>query len=275
MKNKNIIITGGTSGIGKETAMQLASQQANVVFCGRDNNKGKQTINEIIDATGNKNVSFLQADFCSFASVKNLVNQAKEKVNRIDVLINNAGFITNKCVITEDGIESQWSVNYFSPWLLTRLMLNENLLTNGSRIINVSASAHAWAKGLDYDFSCSKIYSGRSVYSKTKLAINMFSFYLAGFIREKGITVNCLHPGVIRTQFKAHLLVPPAVIFKYFFPPPRKGAKTSFFLATDNSVKNVTGKYFIDLKPAKSSKYSLVIEEQKKLWFETERMLKL
>lgn len=275
MKDKNIIITGGTSGIGKETATQLALQHGNVILCGRDNNKGKQTENEIIDATGNTNVSFLQADFCSFASVKKMVQQVKERVSRIDVLINNAGFITNKCVITGDGIESQWSVNYFSPYLLTRLILNENLMSNGSRIVNVSASAHAWAKGLEYDFACSVNYSGRSIYSKTKLAINMFSFYLASLLVEKGITVNCLHPGVIRTQFKAHLLVPPAVVFKYFFPTPRKGAKTSIFLSTDNSVENVTGKYFIGQKPVKPSKYSLDIEEQKKLWEETEKVLNL
>ena len=274
MKDKNIFITGGSSGIGKETTMQLAAQHAKVIFCGSDMYKGKKTENEIINATGNKEVFFIQADFCSFAAVRNLVKQLKERTNLIDVLINNAGFITNKYTLTTDQIESQWSVNYLSPYLLTRLLLNENLLSNGSRIINVSASAHAWTKGLDYDFTCSANYSGRSVYSKSKMALNMFTFYLASLLCEKGITVNCLHPGLIRTQFKADILVPPAVIFKYLFPSPKKGAKTTIFLATDNSLKNVTGKYFIGRKPAESSKFSLNIEEQKKLWHVSEQILK-
>jgi NAD(P)-dependent dehydrogenase (short-subunit alcohol dehydrogenase family) len=275
MREKYVLITGGTSGIGKETVMQLASKNAKIIFCGRDNTKGKQTTEEIKKVTGNKEIDFIQADFCSFHSVKNLVQQIKEKTGRIDVLINNAGFITDKCIVTGDGIESQWSVNYFSPYLLTLLILKDDLMPRGSRIINVSAAAHTWVVGLDYDFSCSKGYSGKNVYAQTKLALNMFTFQLARRLSEKGISVNCLHPGIIRSQFKAQILVPPAVVFKIFFKTPKAGAKTTVFLASDNSVKGLTGKYYIGGKPANSSVYSTNIEEQKKLCDITEKILKL
>lgn len=267
MRGKIVLITGGTSGLGYETAIQLAASSSRIIISGRNLTLGHEAVNKIANETGNMQVDYIQSDFTLFDSVKSLALTVKDKYGKIDVLINNAGFITNKFILTPDGIESQWSVNYFSAFLLTHLLLDTLKKSEAARIVNVSAAAHEWIKCNSFHYqSQNGKYNGKNVYAATKLALTMFTYELARRLQNTRITVNCLHPGIVRTNFKAEVIAAPALFFKYFFLKPSEGAKTIVYLASNDLVSNTTGCYFEKCKPVNTSKESYNQELWKKLW---------
>jgi retinol dehydrogenase 12 len=274
MRGKTVLITGGTSGLGYETARQLAALGSRIIISGRNLTTGHEAVNKIAAETGNTQVDFIQSDFTLFDSVQSMAMTIKNQFDRIDVFINNAGFITNKHFLTPDGIESQWSVNYFSAFLLTHLLLEMLKNSEAARIVNVSAAAHEWVKFNSFHFQSQKgNYNGKNVYAATKLALTMFTYELARRLQNTNITVNCLHPGIVRTNFKAEVIAPPAFLFKYFFLKPSVGAKTMVYLASDESVNNTSGRYFEKCKPVGTSMDSNNQELCKKLWADSVNIL--
>src|SRR3989454_3745122 len=201
MTGKVCLITGGNSGIGKATALGLAKLNASVVIVSRDKDKGEATIIEVKSKSGNHNVDAMTADLSSQDSVRELAHDFRGRYKKLHVLINNAGIFLPRRVPTVDGLETTFATNHLGHFLLTNLLLDVLKASAPSRVINITSSAH---RGTTIDFDDlkgEKKYSGYHAYSQSKLANVLFTYQLAKRLEGTGITVNCLHPGVVRTGF--------------------------------------------------------------------------
>ncbi|MBW2615219.1 MAG: SDR family oxidoreductase [Deltaproteobacteria bacterium] len=264
MKDKTILITGSTDGIGKQTALDLAKMGATVLLHGRNSGRADRVLNEIKKATGNDRIEAFIADLASLKQVRYLAEQVLEKHDRLDVLINNAGVYETRHRISEDGFEMTFAVNHLAPFFLTLLLLDLIGKRVPCRIINVSSQVHA--SSIDFDnLQAEKHYSAYEAYSLSKLCNVLFTSELAERLKGTGITVNCLHPGVIDTKLlKAG--------WGMGGSPVTQGAKTSVYLATAPELSTVTGKYFKNMKPTKSSRISYDAKARKRLWEISERL---
>lgn len=270
MQGKVCVVTGANSGIGKATAQGLAAAGATVVMVCRDRARGAVAEQEIRVATGNTAVELWQADLASLADIRRLATELLAAHPVIHVLINNAGVMVERRQMSADGFELQFAVNHLAPFLLTRLL--EPALAAGapSRVVNVSSRVHSMGH-IDFDdLQSTRKYKMFAAYGRSKLACVMATYDLAERWQALGITVNCLHPGVIDTNLGGM----PGFI-KKLLPKADKGARTSLYLATAPEVADVTGQYFSGCKPAKSSAASHDRAVRARLWQETERMVGL
>ncbi|MCW5908770.1 MAG: SDR family oxidoreductase [Chitinophagales bacterium] len=271
MTNKIILITGATSGIGFQTAKDLAAKGAAVYIVGRNKERAEEAVKEIIAHTGNKNAGYFLANFSSQKSIRALAEDVKQKLPRIDVLINNAGAVFPDFQLSEDGLEMTIATNHFAYFLLTNLLLDLIKKSEAGRIVNVSSGSHYQGK-LDFEsFTKNKGYFTMFAYAQSKLANVFFTQELAERLAGTNITVNCLHPGMVKTNignkempwFSSHMWT---LITKLAGITLKDGAKTSVYLASSDDVKNVTGKYFDKCKIKKPAKITLDKTLQKKLW---------
>ena len=195
---KTIFITGSTDGIGKQTAFELAKLGHKIFLHGRDLGKIYSVRDEIKYQTGNENINFFISDFASFKSVREMCDEIISENIKFDVLINNAGVYITEKNITEDGNEFTFQIKHLSTILLTNLLLQN--ITDGGRIVNLSSIAHVRGK-IDFNnLNSESFFDGYFAYSLSKLSNSMFTFSLAEKLKERNITVNCLHPGVINTK---------------------------------------------------------------------------
>ncbi|WP_287582981.1 SDR family oxidoreductase [Candidatus Borrarchaeum sp.] len=265
MNGKICMITGANSGIGKATALGLAEMDATVIMVCRNQKWGKDAREEIREKTGNQSVDLLIADLSSQKAMIQLVADFKSKYQNLHVLINNAGVLLQNRSVTIDGIETTFAVNFLAPFLLTHLLLDTIKASAPARIINVSSATHTWSHlNLD-DLQNENRYDAWTAYSQSKLALILFTYELAKRLKHTNVTVNCLHPGVIDTNIGSTTHVEHQISSKSF-NKLRRGAETSIFLATSPDVENVTGKYFIRKKVAKSSTESYDEVIAQKLW---------
>jgi NAD(P)-dependent dehydrogenase (short-subunit alcohol dehydrogenase family) len=269
MKDKVILITGATSGIGKSAGFGLAKTGAVVVIVARDKNKGEKVRQEIIEQSGNKNIHLLVSDLSLMRSVRGLAEEFKNKFDRLDVLINNAGGIFGKRILTEEGLEYTFALNHIAYFLLTNLLLDILKKSAPSRIINVASEGHRF-HGIDLEnLQGEKGYSGLRAYDQSKLCNILFTYELSRRLEETGVTANCLHPGMVDSNFGStasfwfRLLVK---IGKPILITPERAARAIIYFATSPEVAHVTGKYFIGRRPAESSKVSYNREIQRRLW---------
>ncbi len=267
---KIILITGGTSGIGKETARALAAAGATVVFTARDAGKGKAVKEEIIRETGNRNIEYLLCDLASLSSIRECVGEFRKRYQRLDVLINNAGVLPQERQESKDSIELNLAVNFLAPFLLTNLLLPLLKKSAPSRVINVSSSMHREGT-IDFnDLQSKKSFDKYKAYAQSKLALLLFTKKLARDLKGSGVTVNALHPGVVGTEMTMQNVrgMNPlaAFIFKRTLITPVQGAETSVYLAISPEVANTSGEYFDKKKVAPAS--PLVSDEElaTKLW---------
>jgi NAD(P)-dependent dehydrogenase (short-subunit alcohol dehydrogenase family) len=248
---RTILVTGSTDGIGKATARALARQGHRVLIHGRDREKGHAVLREIGTVAETASLDLFTADLSSFGGVRGLSDQVRDRYERLDVLVNNAGVYMPERVLTRDGLETTFAVNLVAPFLLSHLLLP--LLEAGApaRIVNVASSAHFDAHTPDWDnLQGEKKYEGWEAYSRSKLGVVLLTYALARKLDLRQVTVNCLHPGVICTK----LLY--SAFPDYPCDPPEAGARTSVYLATSPDVAGVTGKYFESMKEARSSRIS-------------------
>ncbi len=264
MKNKTVLITGSTDGIGRQTALDLANMGASVLLHGRDPDRAERILQEIKKETGNDRIEIFIADLASLKQVRKFADEVQQRYDRLDVLINNAGVYETTRKITQDGFEMTFAVNHLAPFLLTWLLLDLLRKNTNSRIINVSSVTHASA--IDFEnLHGEKHYSGYDAYSLSKLCNILFTYELADRLKHDGIKVNCLHPGVIGTKLlKAG--------WGMGGSPVTEGSKTPVYLATAPELDSVTGKYFKNRKQKKSSRISYDAETQKKLWQISEQL---
>ena len=265
MKNKIIFITGATSGIGKETALGLAKLDANIVFTTRYIKKGEQVKDEIISKTKNNNINMLFCDLTSFESIRTCYKQFLDQYETLDVLINNAGVLNFKRILTKDGIESNFAINYLAPFLLTKLFLPILKKSTQSRIINVTSGLQSG--NIDFDnIEYKHNFSGWEAYRQSKLALILFTRYLAIQLKETNTTANCVHPGMTNTNLIRNAGWLKRIYFKLKGNDPSISAEALIYLASSLEIIGVTGQYFFRKEIKKSSPESYNMNIAKKLW---------
>jgi retinol dehydrogenase 12 len=278
MSGKVCLVTGGNSGIGKEAALGLAKLGATVTIVSRDTAKGEAAVSEIRSKSGNTNVNLLVSDLSSMSSVRQLAQTFLKQYARLDVLINNAGIYLPKRVVTADGYETVFATNHLGHFLLTNLLLALLKTSTPSRIINVTSDAH---KGPEIDFEDlmqEKKYSAFKAYHQSKLANVLLTYELAKRLEGTGITVNCLHPGVVRTGFGKDMGGLFSIGVKLagpFMMSPEKAAKALVYMATAPELEEVTGKHFAKGKEKESSKESHDQSAAARLWQVSTELTKL
>ncbi len=275
MDGRVVLITGGTGGIGKATATALAAMGAEVVVTGRNPEKGEKAVGEIRETSGNANVSLLLADLAVQAEVRRLAQEFKERHDRLDVLINNAGGVFGRREETPDGIEWTLAVNHLAPFLLTNLLLDLLKKSAPSRVVTVSSEAQRWGR-MDFDdLQSEKRYRSFPVYGMTKLANVMFTFELAERLEGTGVTANCMHPGSVNTDFAANNRDLSSLFFRLFKPfmrTPEGGADTLVYLAASPEVEGMTGKYLLDRKVTTASNVAYDKATRQRLWEESTKL---
>lgn len=274
--DKTVLITGATSGIGFEAACQIAETGAHVIGLGSSQISCDTASNKMLSY--GCNVDYISCDLSDQKLVGELAENIKSRVNKLDVLINNAGVIYLKRKTDSNGIEKMFSVNYLSHYLLTRLLLNTLLDAPKARIINVSSIAHRGVR-MDFDdLSSNKSYKTMKVYGKTKLAQLLFTKYLSEKIDSKKITVNAMHPGLISTNLiskNGFLGTALTAGFKLIGKSPKKGAETIVYLANSDSVENISGKYFVKCKQVELAPYAKDEISAQMLWYKSAEMCSL
>ena len=270
MLGRTVVITGGTSGIGKATAIGLAALGARVAIAGRDLVRAEAAATDIRGTTGNPNVAAFGADLSSQSDVRRLAAELLEAYPRIDVLINNVGGFWATRHITADGLERTFALNHLAAYLLTNLLLDRLKASAPARVVTVASNAQSLGK-IDFDdLQGERTYSGQTAYNQSKLADVMFTYELARRLEGTGVTATVLHPGVVRTGFGAE---DPSLIFKLLVPlwrpfmkTPADGASTSIYLASSSKVEGVTGMYFADSRPLASNKAAYDEAAAARLW---------
>jgi retinol dehydrogenase 12 len=268
MEGKVVLITGGTSGIGKAAATALAAMGAGVVVTGRNEERGEAALAEIRRRSGSQKVSLMLADLAVQAEVRKLAEGFKERYDRLDVLVNNAGLVQSKRTETPDGIELTLAVNHLAPFLLTNLLLDLLKKSAPSRVITISSEARRRAQ-IDFDdLQSERRYRAFQVYGMTKKANILFTYELAERLEGSGVVANCLHPGAVNTNFAQNNRGPIALLFRVFKPfmrSPEQGADTLVYLASSPEAGEMSGQYLTDRKevsPAEPRDDVL----QKRLW---------
>ena len=275
MEGKTCLITGGSDGIGYVAARELARMGAQVFIVGRNAFKTKDAVDRIRDETGNREVRYLLADLSSQGDVRRLADQVKERIPRLDVLLNNAGaiFLSNRSSV--DGIEMTFALNHLGYFLLTTLLLDLLKDSAPARIVNVSSSSH----GSPGEFRLEDLpqpwkSGGYRAYGRSKLCNLWFTYELARRLEGSAVAVNALHPGLVRTNIARNNGVLGRVV--NFFIGARgvdaaRGAETLTYLAASPEVEGITGKYFVDCRAIASSSLSYNAGLASGLWEMSER----
>ena len=268
MQQKKIIITGATDGIGLAAAKEIAKKDYHIGLVGRNPEKGKKAIETIISYSGNENLDFFECDLSLVKNVKSLSEQIKQKYNKVDVLLNNAGGANKKKIITSEGLEKTFATNQMNYFVLSTELLDIISESNDGRIVNVASNAHIGAE-VDYgNINSEKSFSAWTSYCVSKLMNIMFTYQLS--LMQDKVSINVLHPGFVDTNIAGNEgnLIKYIVKFgaKMFARTVDNGADSSIYLSTSDEVKGVSGKYFFKCREIKSSRASYSQEDWKKVW---------
>lgn len=269
MNKKRIAVTGANSGIGLETARELARRGHEVILICRSRERGEQARKELVKDTGNAAIHLELCDLSLMKDIHRFGPEFAERYPRLDVLINNAGTIFNERQETEEGLERTFALNHIGYFLLTHYLLPCLEQAPEARIVNVSSEAHRMAKIPMDDLQYEKGFQKWRAYGDSKLYNILFTRALARKVKAKGITVNALHPGVVNSNFGKQLsgflkfLLP---LFRPFMISSEKGAATSIYLADAAGVKGITGEYFAKKRSKKTSKAAYDKELAEQLW---------
>lgn len=276
MKGKVCLITGANRGIGKATALGLARTGAAVVMVCRDRELGETARDEIVYETGNRAVNLMVADLASQRAVRQLVEAFIRTRQPLHVLINNAGVARRRRTLTEDGLETTFAVNHLVPFLLTNLLLDTIEGSAPARIVNVASMVHRWGK-IDFDdLQGAERYNMGKAYYQSKLANVLFTYELARRLDGTGVAANCMHPGLVATDFSREYTGLQGLMAKKFWRTfmrsPERGADTVIYLASSPDVEGVTGKYFANRRAVRSSRASNDPALARQLWEVSERL---
>ncbi len=284
LDGKVVIVTGANTGIGKETARDLAKRGARVILACRNYNKCNAAVLDIQNTTGVRaqHVYGIPLDLSSVKSVHRFVELLNKKENRLDILINNAGCIGNDFKLTEDGYELVLATNYLGPFLLTHLLMDKLKASQPSRVVNVASMAHKWGDINLEDLNRQNDYRYNEAYWQSKLGNILFTRQLAKELTSSGVSTYAVHPGVINTDFWRNYFLnfPPIRVYMDITSWPFvkdiiHGAQTTIYCAVDESVASESGKYYSDCKEAEPSELAQDDELAQKLWDKTMHLLKL
>ena len=267
---KTALITGGTNGIGKATALELSLAGINVTIVGQSPEKCNLVSEQIQESSGNR-VDWIAADLSTLNGIAYATDEFRKMHSLLHILINNAGAFFNHCIITEDGYEKTFALNHLNYFLTTYLLLDLIKNSPNARIINVSSIAHASVKEFDFDnLQGDKHFFGWDAYSRSKLCNLFFSYELARILSDTNITVNALHPGYVASGFATNngpfFKKFTTLGAKLFAKRPKFAAETIIHLALSPKVEGITGKYFRDCNESKSSPLSYDKSIASRLW---------
>jgi NAD(P)-dependent dehydrogenase (short-subunit alcohol dehydrogenase family) len=275
MGGKTCVITGASSGIGKETALGLAALGARVVMVCRDEGRAENVRSQIRQHTPGAEVDVVLADLFIQGDIRRAAGQINERYARLDVLVNNAGLLIGKRTLTPDGLESTFALNHMGYFLMANLLLEKLKASAPARIVNVSSEAHWRAPWRWENLQGERRYGQFTAYSNSKLANLLFTFELARRLSGTGVTVNAIHPGFVRSRFGTSATPAMRILIKLAGPlglSSARGADTAIWASTAPELATVTGKYFIARRESRSSAISRDEEVQKKLWELSERL---
>jgi NAD(P)-dependent dehydrogenase (short-subunit alcohol dehydrogenase family) len=275
MQGKVVVITGGTSGIGQVAAQKLAGMGARIVLVARDKARGEATLSLLRSQSPGARHSVHYADLSRLAEMKRVANGIAAAEPRIDVLINNAGAIFGRRLVTEDGLEYTFATNHLSYFVMTHGLREGLVRAAPARVINTASHAHRGAR-LDFsDLQMEKGYRAFKAYSRSKLCNILFTRELARRLAGSGVTSNSLHPGFVATRFGDQGGGAGPVIFRFlkrFAISPEQGAETIVYLASSDSPAGHSGDYFYKCRVTMPSKEAQNDVAAQRLWQETARL---
>lgn len=250
------LVTGGNTGIGLETARDLARRGAHVIIASRNTAKSKQAVEDIIRTTGNKNVEYYYLDLSKFSSVVHFAEEINRNVEKLHILVNNAGLIRGPTAPTEDGCNIVMQVNYISAFLLTLLLLEKLIASKPSRIVIVTSCIHMFTYFYPDDLAGLRTRLDFMKYSNSKLCQVLWMKALTKRLPD-GVTVNALHPGIVKTDIfdtlpvLLHKVI--KIIISALFKDAYEGAQTTIHLCVAPELENITGQYYKNCRPASIS----------------------
>ena len=243
MQGKTVVITGATSGIGQVAAERLARQGARILMIARDAERARRAMARLATDHGQAHGVHI-GDLSILAEMKRVAAEITAAEPRIDVLINNAGAVFNRRIVTVDGLELTFALNHMAYFVLTAGLLERLKATPGARIVSTSSQAHMGAR-LDFDdLQAGRAFSGFQVYGRSKLCNILFTRELARRLAGSGVSANCLHPGFVATRFGdgsggiGQLVIGLAKLALAI--PPERGAETIVHLAASPDVEGIT-----------------------------------
>jgi NAD(P)-dependent dehydrogenase (short-subunit alcohol dehydrogenase family) len=269
MEGKVAVVTGANSGVGLETAVALASAGAETTMVCRDRTRGQAALEEVKRRSGSQLVHLDLADLSSRASLASFADAFRSSHDRLDVLVNNAGAVFAERQVSADGLEMTFALNHMGYFRLTLALLDLLRASPAGRVVNVASEAHRSAV-LDFDdLQAERNFKSFEVYGRSKLMNIMFTYELARRLEGGSVTANCLHPGVVNTNFASHgswILRLAFAVARPFLLSPASGAATQIHLAMSPEVKDVSGKYFVKKRAVRSSQLSYDVEAGRRLW---------
>ncbi len=269
------VVTGASSGIGFEMARGLAARGASVLAVSRAGGSGSQVVENLRAATGNDAVHFLPADLSSLADVRDAAAQVRERTDRVDLLLNNAGAYFSRRRTTVDGYEATFALNHLAPFLLTHLLAEALLRSDAARVVTTASEAARAARLRLDDPMLERGYSGWAAYGQSKLANLAFTTALARRLEPTPVTANAFHPGFVDTGFGSGGRLMNKLLrlaARLFARTPEKGAETGLFLATSPEVAQVSGAYYADRRPIRPKAPARDTETTEQLWALSERL---
>jgi retinol dehydrogenase-12 len=278
MDQKKIVITGATDGIGKVAARELYKKGYSLILVGRNKQKLDQTMEELSTFKNQNSIYLFQADLSITKETKRIATEIRKNHPKVYCLLNNAGAFFSTRTLTSENLEATIALNHLNYFVMAQELLPSLESYGSARIVNVASRAHVGVS-LDFkNFFGEVDYSGWKQYQRSKLMNIYFTYSLSEKLKSKNISVNCLHPGFVKTKFGqnneglAKTLV--TIGQNLFAISEDKGAETSIYLASSPEVEGVTGKYFVKSKAVNSSPQSYELDAKNSLWHLTEKILR-
>ncbi|XP_028840332.1 dehydrogenase/reductase SDR family member 13-like [Denticeps clupeoides] len=253
MSGKAAIITGGNTGIGKATAMELARRGARVIMACRNRRKAEAAISDIKKETGSSEVVYMHLDLGSLKSVRSFAETFLKTETRLDLLINNAGLVADGR--TEDGFGIEFGVNHLGHFLLTCLLLDRLKETPSSRVVTLSSMAHRWGK-IDFEnlITNKDLGSGQyswqffQAYCNSKLCNVLFTHELSKRLKGTNVTCYSVHPGIVKTELSRHVSLWQKIFIEpvatLLFLDTKSGSQTTLHCALQEGIEPLSGRYF-------------------------------
>ena len=274
MRGKTAVITGGTSGIGAIAAERLAQMGARLVIVARDRARGEATRARLSAAAPGTAHAVHYADLSRLGEVRRVGEAIAAAEPRVDVLVNNAGAIFSRRIVTADGLERTFALNHMSYFVLTSVLLERLLASAPARVVNTASNAHRKGR-LDFaDLQAAKSYRPFAVYGTSKLANILFTRELAARLSGRGVTANSFTPGFVATRFgdQSGLYGAFIRVAKLFADTAEHGAETLVYLASSPELATVSGEFFQNCRPGKQTADARDDALADKLWAESARI---